>query len=100
MDAFGTNTPTTRNYSQIYGKLDICAKAIQSEKIKLTEYQNGVVLLNVLLQKVLEFGEAAQPVITVLCLVSFIPVVNVFVSFVVIREEVHVSVKQKKSRVT
>lgn len=75
--------------------LTCSAKAIQSQKIKLTKYQNGVLLLNVLLQKVLEFGEAAQPVITVLCLVSFVPVVNVFVSFVVIREEVHVSVKQK-----
>ncbi|KAA8587316.1 hypothetical protein FQN60_016178 [Etheostoma spectabile] len=40
-------------------------------------------------RKVLEFGESAQPIVTLLRLVSFIPVVDVFVPGVVIRQVVH-----------
>lgn len=65
----------------------------RNNKKLLTQYQNPILLLDVFFQKVLEFGEAAQPVITLLCLVSFIPVVNIFVSGVVIRHVVHILCK-------
>lgn len=60
--------------------------------MQLTEHQNGVLLLNVLLQKVLEFMEAAKPVIALLCRVSLVPVVDLVVSFVVVRKVGHISV--------
>ncbi len=43
-----------------------------------------------LIHKMLEFGEAAQPVETLLCLISFIPVVHVLVLGVVIWQVVHI----------
>ena len=56
----------------------------------LTEYQNGVFFLDVFFYKMLESGEAAQPVVTLLRLVSFVPVVNIFVPTVVIWQVVHI----------
>lgn len=65
-------------------------KCNQKHDTLLTKHQNGVFFLDVVFQNVLEFGEAAQPVITLLRLVSLVPVVNIFVPGVVVWQVVHI----------